>query len=129
MEDKPIKKQPELSNDLQNKSLFFRLKKWEKDLFKYIKNLFVKEEYVKEHIENMKKQKNDFINKVKEENNDYLIKKQQIEEEKKREINLIEENKNKTNLKNKKKYKDLISQLESIKNDREKLIEFFSTIS
>ena len=129
MEDKPIKKQSELSNDLQNKSLFFRLKKWEKDLFKYIKNLFVKEEYVKEHIENMKKQKNDFINKVKEENNDYLIKKQQIEEEKKREINLIEENKNKTILQNKKKYKDLISQLESIKNDRAKLIEFFSTIS
>ena len=49
-----------------------------------------------------------------------------MEQEKKKEINLIQENKNKNIENNTKKYNNIISYLEIIKNDREKLIDFFT---
>ena len=59
----------------------------------------------------------------------YKIRKasKEIEQEKEKEINLIENNKNKIIEENNKKYENLIEYFESIKNDREKIIEFFNS--
>ena len=125
MEGKSLKEQKELLEKLEEKSFYYKLKRWEIKIFKYLKNLFYKDKNVKEHIKNMEKQKIEFNQEIIKENSNYEKLSQEIEEEKKREINKIEEEKNKTIEKEEKEYNDLISYLESIKDDKEKIIEFF----
>ena len=110
-------------NDKQTES---KLKKWEKTILYYIKNLFFKDEKTKEHMKRMEEQKQYFNDEVKKENDNYEKLSKEIEAETRKEINLLEENKNKIIEENNKKYNDLIMYLESIKNDKEKLIEFFN---
>lgn len=116
-------KQTEDSNEENSLS---KLKKWEKTILYYIKNLFFKDEKTKEHMKRMQEQKQYFNDEVKKENDNYEKLSKEIEAETRKEINLLEENKNKIIEENNKKYNDLIMYLESIKNDKEKLIEFFN---
>jgi len=116
-------KQTEDSNE---ENLLSKLKKWEKTILYYIKNLFFKDEKTKEHMKRMEEQKQYFNDEVKKENDNYEKLSKEIEAETRKEINLLEENKNKIIEENNKKYNDLIMYLESIKNDKEKLIEFFN---
>ena len=71
--------------------------------------------------------KQQFDEELKKENTNFEKASKEIEQQKKKEINLIEDNKNKIIEERNKKYNNLIKYLESIKNDREKIIEFFKS--
>ena len=73
----------------------------------------------------MKQNQKKFEKKLKEENEIFIKEKEIILKEKKETIKLIENKKINTIQENNKKYKNIISYLDSIKNDRKKLIEFF----
>ena len=88
--------------------------------------VFYKDEKMKEHLKKMDEQKRYYDEKVKNENDNFERIYKEMEQEKKKEINLIQENKNKNIENNTKKYNNIISYLEIIKNDREKLIDFFT---
>jgi hypothetical protein len=125
MEGKSLKEQEELLEQLEEKNIYYRLKRWEIKIFKYLKNLFYKDENIKEHIKKMEEQEKQFENDVQEENNNYQKLSKEIEEDKKKEIEIIEEKKNKIIQEKEQKYNNIIAKLESIKNDKEKIIEFF----
>ena len=126
MDDKPIEDKKKLLEDLEDKSLLYKLKRWEKKILNYLRSLFYKNEKMKEHLKKMEEQKRDFDEKVKNENDNFERISKEIENKKKRELNLIEENKNQKIENNTQKYNNIISYLEIIKNDRKKLIEFFN---
>ena len=115
-----------LLEDLEEKSLLYKLKRWEKNIMNYLRRLFYKDEKMKEHLKKMDEQKRYYDEEVKNENDNFERIYKEMEQEKKKEINLIEENKNKNIENNTKKYNNIISYLEIIKNDREKLIDFFT---
>ena len=112
--------------DLEEKSLISKLKRWEKNILNYLRRFFFKDEKMKQHMRKMEEQKQYFDEKIKKENNNFDRVSKEIEQEKKRELNLIEEKKNNTIKNNTQKYNDIILYLEKIKNDKEKLIEFFN---
>jgi len=126
MDDKPTEDKKKLLEDLEEKSLLYKLKRWEKNIMNYLRRLFYKDEKMKEHLKKMDEQKRYYDEKVKNENDNFERISKEMEQEKKKEINLIEENKNKNIDNNTKKYNSIISYLEIIKNDREKLIDFFT---
>jgi hypothetical protein len=128
MEGKSLEEQKEFLEQLEEKSLYYKLKRWEKKVFKYLRNLFYKDNNIKEHIERMAEHEKQYEKDVQEENEDYEEKRKEIEEDKKKEIELIEKEKNKIIEKKENEYNKIINKLESIKNDREKIIEFFNNI-
>ena len=93
MEGKSLKEQKEFLEQLEEKNIYYRLKRWEKTILKYLKKLFYKNEDIKEHIKNMAEQEKQYENEVKEENNNYERLSEKIEEQKKKEIEIIEEKK------------------------------------
>lgn len=115
MEEKSLKKKKKILEDL-----------WEKQFLKSLRKKYFENNYYLEHIEKMEEQEIELNEKIKKENDTYEKLKKQMEEEKNKAINLIELNKKNTIEENKKKYRDLISYLETIKNNKEKLIEFFN---
>ena len=126
MDKKPIEDKKKMLEDLEEKSLIYKLKRWEKNILNYLRRFFFKDEKMKQHMRKMEEQKQYFDEKIKKENNNFDRVSKEIEQEKKRELNLIEEKKNNTIKNNTQKYNDIILYLEKIKNDKEKLIEFFN---
>ena len=126
MEGKSLSEQKKLLEELENKNILYSLKRWEKKLLKFLRKLFYNNVQMKENIKIMENEKKVFDEQIKKENEDYEKISKEIIDEKIREIKLIEENKSKIIEENKKIYTNLIEYLESIKNDREKLIEFFN---
>ena len=126
MDEKPIEDKKKMLEDLEEKSLIYKLKRWEKNILNYLRRFFFKDEKMKQHMRKMEEQKQYFDEKIKKENNNFDRVSKEIEQEKKRELNLIEEKKNNTIKNNTQKYNDIILYLEKIKNDKEKLIEFFN---
>ena len=126
MDKKPIEDKKKMLEDLEEKSLIYKLKRWEKNILNYLRRFFFKDEKMKQHVRKMEEQKQYFDEKIKKENNNFDRESKEIEQEKKRELNLIEEKKNNTIKNNTQKYNDIILYLEKIKNDKEKLIEFFN---
>ena len=76
-------------------------------------------------VEAIKENQKIFENQVKEEKENFAREKERIINEKKAQIKQIEIDKKKEINENNKKFKDLISYLDSIKNDKQKIIEFF----
>ena len=76
-------------------------------------------------VEAIKENQKIFENQVKEEKENFAMEKERIINEKKAQIKQIEIDKKKEINENNKKFKDLISYLDSIKNDKQKIIEFF----
>lgn len=109
--------------ELQNKGFLYKLRR---KLIKYLKSLFNKDNQIEEHNVKMEKLKNDFNEKAKTQNDNFELFSQKLNEEKNKEIKLIEEHKNKVIEENKKKYNDIILYLETIKNNKQKLTEFFN---
>lgn len=109
--------------ELENKGFLYKLRR---KLIKYLKSLFNKDNQIVEHNVKMEKLKNDFNEKTKTQNDNFELFSQKLNEEKNKEIKLIEEHKNKVIEENKKKYNDIILYLETIKNDKQKLTEFFN---
>ena len=89
---------------------------------KKITSLNDKNELIAEAIKESQKK---FENQVKEEKENFAREKERIINEKKAQIIQIEIDKKKEINENNKKFKDLISYLDSIKNDKQKKIEFF----
>ena len=126
MENKSLEEQKQILESLEAKNILYKIKRWERNLLKYLRNLFNKDNRMKEHIEIMEKQNEEFNKEIEKENNNYENLRKEIIEETNKAINLIEQNKNEKIDENKKKYNDIITYLESIKDDKEKLIEFFN---
>lgn len=111
--------------ELEEKSKLYKLKRYEKRYIKKYRNTLLyndKKDLIAEQIEQTQKK---FEKKLKEENEIFIKEKENILKEKKEAIKLIENKKINTIQENNKKYKNIIYYLDSIKNDKKKLIEFF----
>lgn len=111
--------------ELEEKSELYKLKRYEKNCIKKYRNILFYNDKKELIVEQMKQNQKKFEKKLKEENEIFIKEKEIILKEKKETIKLIENKKINTIQENNKKYKNIISYLDSIKNDRKKLIEFF----
>ena len=111
--------------ELEEKSELYKLKRYEKNCIKKYRNILFYNDKKELIVEQMKQNQKQFEKKLKEENEIFIKEKEIILKEKKETIKLIENKKINTIQENNKKYKNIISYLDSIKNDRKKLIEFF----
>ena len=111
--------------ELEEKSKLYKLKRYEKNCIKKYKNILFFNDKKNLIVEQMKQNQKKFEKKLNEENEIFIKEKEIILKEKKETIKLIENKKINTIQENNKKYKNIISYLDSIKNDRKKLIEFF----
>ena len=102
-----------------------------KNLYGKFINFFVNtetDERIKKHILIMKRKKEEFENEIKKEIMNYEKEKERIENEKKISLKLIKENKINKIKETNKKYEELFSNFEKIKNDKQKIIEFFNNL-
>ena len=110
---------------LEEKSKLYKLKRYEKNLMKKYRNLLSAKDKKELAIEKMKETDEKFEQKIKEENHNFEKEKKMIIKEKKETIRQIEHDKKTKIDENNKKYRNLLSYLDTIKNDKKKLIEFF----
>lgn len=110
---------------LEEKSKLYKLKRYEKNLMKKYRNLLSAKDKKELAIEKMKETDKKFEQKIKEENHNFEKEKKMIIQEKKKTIRQIEHDKKTKIDENNKKYRNLLSYLDTIKNDKKKLIEFF----
>lgn len=110
---------------LEEKSKLYKLKRYEKNLMKKYRNLLSVKDKKELTIEQMKETDKKFDQKIKEENHNFEKEKKMIIKEKKETIRQIEHDKKTKIDENNKKYRNLLSYLDTIKNDKKKLIEFF----
>ena len=111
--------------ELEEKSRVYKLKRFEKNLMKKYRNILLSNDKKGLIDEKIKENQKKFENNIREENENFYREKELIEKEKKETIKSIETNKKSKIKKKKKKYKKLLSHLDTIKNDKKKLIEFF----
>ena len=111
--------------ELEEKSRFYKLKRFEKNLMKKYRNILLSNDKKALIDEKIKENQKKFENNIREENENFYREKELIEKEKKEKIKSIETNKKSKINENEKKYKKLLSHLDTIKNDKKKLIEFF----
>ena len=111
--------------ELEEKSRFYKLKRFEKNLMKKYRNILLSNDKKALIDEKIKENQKKFENNIREENENINREKELKEKEKKETIKSIETNKKSKINENEKKYKKLLSHLDTIKNDKKKLIEFF----
>ena len=111
--------------ELEEKSRVYKLKRFEKNLMKKYRNILLSNDKKGLIDEKIKENQKKFENNIREENENFYREKELIEKEKKEKIKSIETNTKSIIDENEKKYKKLLSHLDTIKNDKKKLIEFF----
>lgn len=111
--------------ELEEKSRVYKLKRFEKNLMKKYRNILLSNDKRGLIDEKIKENQKKFENNIREENENFYREKELIEKEKKEKIKSIETNTKSKIDENEKKYKKLLSYLDTIKNDKKKLIEFF----
>ena len=111
--------------ELEEKSRVYKLKRFEKNLMKKYRNILLSNDKRGLIDEKIKENQKKFENNIREENENFYREKELIEKEKKEKIKSIETNTKSKIDENEKKYKKLLSHLDTIKNDKKKLIEFF----
>ena len=111
--------------ELEEKSRVYKLKRFEKNLMKKYRNILLSNDKRGLIDEKIKENQKKFENNIREENDNFYREKELIEKEKKEKIKSIETNTKSIIDENEKKYKKLLSHLDTIKNDKKKLIEFF----
>ena len=111
--------------ELEEKSRVHKLKRFEKNLMKKYRNILLSNDKRGLIDEKIKENQKKFENNIREENENFYREKELIEKEKKEKIKSIETNTKSKIDENEKKYKKLLSHLDTIKNDKKKLIEFF----
>jgi len=111
--------------ELEEKSRVHKLKRFEKNLMKKYRNILLSNDKKGLIDEKIKENQKQFENNIREENENFYREKELIEKEKKEKIKSIETNTKSIIDENEKKYKKLLSHLDTIKNDKKKLIEFF----
>ena len=125
--EEEILEQAQNENDkLVEKSLYYKLKRWEKNLLKIFEYIYLNFKYIKDHKEVIKKQNENLNKEIKKEMDTFEKEKQEILQHKNESIKQIETKKQNLIIENDKKYKNIISYLDSIKNDKNKLIEFLN---
>ncbi len=112
-------------NELEEKSKLYKLKRYEKKLMKKYRNILLLNDKKELIIEKMKESEKNFEKTIKEENENFSKEKEIIIKEKKESIKLIERNKKCKINESNKKYRNILAYLDSIKNDKNKLIQFF----
>ena len=112
-------------NELVEKSRFYKLKRYEKNLMKKYRNILLSNDRKELIAEKIKENQKKFEENIREENENFYREKELIEKEKKEKIKSIEANTKSRINENEQKYKKLFSHLHSIKNDKNKLIDFF----
>ena len=111
--------------ELEEKSRVHKLKRFEKNLMKKYRNILLSNDKRGLIDEKIKENQKKFENNIREENENFYREKELIEKEKKEKIKSIETDTKSKIDENEKKYKKLLSHLDTIKNDKKKLIEFF----
>ena len=111
--------------ELEEKSRVYKLKRFEKNLMKKYRNILLSNDKKGLIDEKIKENQKKFENNIREEKENFYREKELIEKEKKEKIKSIETNTKSKIDENEKKYKKLLSHLDTIKNDKKKLIEFF----
>ena len=112
-------------NELEEKSKLYKLKRYEKKMMKKYRNMLLSNDKKELIVEKMKEDQKIFEKSIQEENSNFYMEKKLIEKEKKEIIKSIEYNTKIKIVENDKKYKMLLSHLDSIQNDKKKLIDFF----
>ena len=107
--------------ELKEKKSMFKLKRYEKILLKKYNKYFLNENFIK-HI---KEQKNEYYEKIAKENIEFEQEREKLRIEREEAIKKIEDETNNIIQENKKKYEKLFNHLNEIKNDKDKLIEYF----
>lgn len=108
--------------ELKEKKSMFKLKRYEKILLKKYNKYFLNENFIK-HI---KEQKNEYYEKIAKENIEFEQEREKLRIEREEAIKKIEDETNNIIQENKKKYEKLFNYLNEIKNDKDKLIEYFN---
>jgi hypothetical protein len=111
--------------ELEEKSRVHKLKRFEKNLMKKYRNILLSNDKKGLIDEKIKENQKKFENNIREENENFYREKELIEKEKKEKIKSIETDTKSKIDENEKKYKKLLSHLDTIKNDKKKIIEFF----
>lgn len=114
-------------NKLKEKSLLYKLKRWEKILLQKLGNIISHFKHFNEYKEEIKKQNDELNEKIKKEMEILETEKKLIEQEKEESIKKLENEKQNAIKANDKKYDEILTYLNSIKNDRDKLIEFLNS--
>jgi transcriptional regulator of heat shock response len=112
-------------NELLNKSKLYKLKRHEKNEMKKMRKVLFFLDKKEIHNKIMEKKKKEFEVQIKKENENFEKEKEKIIKEKNESIQNIESNKIRAIKEINIKYKNLFTYLDSIKNDKEKILEFF----
>ena len=107
--------------ELKAKKSMFKLKRYEKILLKKYNKYFLNENFIKL----IKEQKNEYYEKIAKENIEFEQEREKLRIEREEAIKKIEDETNNIIQENKKKYEKLFNYLNEIKNDKDKLIEYF----
>ena len=113
-------------NKLKEKNLLYKLKRWEKILMEKFGKILSKFRSIKGYKEEIKMQDEELNENIKKEMEIFELEKKMIEKEKEESIQKLEAEKQNSIKANDKKYDDILKYLNSIKNDKEKLIEFLN---
>ena len=113
-------------NKLKEKNLLYKLKRWEKILMEKFGKILSKFRSIKGYKEEIKKQDEELNENIKKEMEIFELEKKMIEKEKEESIQKLEAEKQNSIKANDKKYDEILEYLNSIKNDKEKLIKFLN---
>ena len=127
MKEEEFKSIEEQYNKLKEKSLLYKLKRWEKILMQKLGNIISRFKLFKDYKDEIKKQNDELNENIKKEMEILEVDKKMIELEKEESINKLENEKQSAIKANDEKYGEILSYLNSIKNDRDKLIEFLNS--
>ena len=107
--------------ELEEKSRVYKLKRFEKNLMKKYRNILLSNDKKGLIDEKIKENQKKFENNIREENENFYREKELIEKEKKEKIKSIETDTKSKIDENEKKYKKLLSHLDTIKNDKKQI--------
>ena len=113
-------------NKLEEKNILYRLKRWEKNLIKKLKRILANFYLIKQQKEEIKKQNIQLDEEIKKEMEMFEMEKKEIIQSKEESIKKIEIEKEKLIQEDDKKYNEILEYLNSIKYDKNKLIEFLN---
>lgn len=127
MKEEEFKSIEEQYNKLKEKSLLYKLKRWEKILMQKLGNIISRFKLFKDYKDEIKKQNDELNENIKKEMEIFEADKKIIQQEKEESIKKLEDEKQNAIKANDEKYNEILTHINSIKNDREKLIEFLNS--
>ena len=127
IKEEEYKKIQDEYNKLKEKSLLYKLKRWEKILLQQLGNIISRFKLFKDYKEVIKKQNDELNENIKKEMEIFEADKKIIQQEKEESIKKLEDEKQNAIKANDEKYNEILTHINSIKNDREKLIEFLNS--